>query len=264
MKGNEKSFVRGWLFWVVMFVVVVMVTTVNAVGVVRVKSFAELGNFSTIQVQNLNMAFGDNLLVRVDGVDKVIGLEAGEVYGAGDWHLGLTKSDGTVVGWAKNSLKSWSGYEGWLTGKYNALLGDNGRPSHAFLVYDSLVGLGGEGWQVDTSTGVIGSTQDLLDGDLFFMEGDILFGGVLGDVSKLPPFIANNGGQSAILPKMTVVIGPPEPVEPPSDFNDLAILSENWLMEGCLESTGDCDGADWTGDGKVNFLDFAELARLWK
>ncbi len=46
------------------------------------------------------------------------------------------------------------------------------------------------------------------------------------------------------------------------DWADLACLASNWLDSDC----GTCNGADFNGDGKVNFYDFAsdggELAEI--
>jgi hypothetical protein len=223
----------------------------------RGTSFADAGDFSTSC--NLYMTLGDNLLIRVGGVDMSV-VDAG--YGAGYWNLGLTDDRGYVVGWAKNSSKLVPGRAGRLTGKYSgsALYGlTNGeKPIHAYLVYDST----GNGWDIVDS--VLGSLRDLDDGDLFFDETSILFGpaklrGDLGGIDLLPGYPLSG---PAILPSMTVVIVPePKPV---SDPNDLAILSENWLWPDCKFSNGYCDGADiWHPDGKVDFLDFVELAARW-
>jgi hypothetical protein len=257
MKRSENLVISGWLLGAVVLVMVLaMGTWVEATTM----SFREYGYFSP--AQDLWMANGDNLLIRVDGVDKSI-VDAG--YGAGFWHLGLTNSDGYVVGWAKNSFKSSGGYEGWLGGEYSgsAPLYDKGvlvykglangeKPTHLFLVYDKL----NNGW--GSSGSQLGTPQDLLEGDLFLDEEDILFGPdrLLGDVSLLPMYGAD---VIAILPKMTVVILPLA-----SDFNYLLILCEYWLRDDCSALNNHCGGADdWKPDGKVNFLDFAELASRW-
>jgi hypothetical protein len=250
-RNNEMVFVGGWLLGAV-----VLVMVLGTWAEARMYSFADYGDFSTSR--SLRMAFGDNLLVRVGGVDRSL-LVAG--YLTGSWHLGLTNADGYIVGWAKNSSKAYTGYEGWLTGRYSFVLGDGGRPSHAFLVYDSADSGSTHGW--DIIDGQIGSVQDLLDGDLFFDETDILFGqnelrGDLGGIELLPAYIVASGGASAILPHMVVVTLPQH-----STIEDLLILCDYWL-EDCSSLNDHCDGADnWNSDGKVNFLDFAELASRW-
>jgi len=167
----------------------------------RITSFSEVGDFST--GRNLRMATGDNLLWSL----SPSGTPANSVkpdYSTGYWQLGLVDDRDYVVGWATNSSKSDIGYEGWLTGRYSGSatygLVNGEKPVGAFLVYDST----SNGF--DIIGGVVGSNQDLLDGDLFFTEDDIFFGGVLGDVSKLPGYPLSG---TAILPNMTVVI--PEP-----------------------------------------------------
>ena len=202
---KRENFVIGsWLLGAIVFVMVMFLgTTANAT---RMYNFKDWGDFSF--VQSLCMNDGDNLLVRVDGVDKSL-FDAG--YLTGSWHLGLIDDRNYVVGWAKNSIKSWSGYEGWLTGDYSwsALYGlsDGEKPVHAYLVYDST----DNGW--DLVGGQVGSEQDLLDGDLFFTEEDILFNGVRGGVAQLPPYtkfeMPYPDDMNAYLPNMTVVI--PEP-----------------------------------------------------
>jgi hypothetical protein len=92
---------------------------------------------------------------------------------------------------------------GYYSGSALYGLADGEKPVHAYLVYDST----NNGW--DLINGQVGSATDLSQGDRFFNETNIVFGGVLGDVSKLPAYIANNGGQPAISPEMTGVI--PEP-----------------------------------------------------
>jgi hypothetical protein len=202
---TEKLVLGGWLLGAA---VLVMGTWAEA-GTVRVNSFADsrLGDF-TGDIRNLEMALEDNLLARIGGVDKVLGLDvaSGEVYGEGYWHLGLTGGpEGLVVGWATNSDKGWPGYGGYLAGKYSGSadygLSDGEKPLHAFLVYDST----GNGW--DVLDGQIGSVQDLADGDLFFTEEDILFGPdkISGAVSLLPSYPSFG---TAILPSMTVMVIP--------------------------------------------------------
>jgi hypothetical protein len=43
------------------------------------------------------------------------------------------------------------------------------------------------------------------------------------------------------------------------DWLDLACLVDNWLTFDC----GTCNGADFDGDSKVNFYDFAMMAENW-
>ncbi len=43
------------------------------------------------------------------------------------------------------------------------------------------------------------------------------------------------------------------------DLLDLKCLADNWLNSGC----GTCNGADFDGNNKVNFYDFAIMARNW-
>ncbi|MCX5634000.1 MAG: hypothetical protein NTW93_10070 [Phycisphaerae bacterium] len=40
---------------------------------------------------------------------------------------------------------------------------------------------------------------------------------------------------------------------------DLKCLADNWLNSSC----GTCNGADFSGDNKVNFNDFAIMAENW-
>ena len=47
------------------------------------------------------------------------------------------------------------------------------------------------------------------------------------------------------------------------DFNDMEILSINWLVSNCSESEW-CDGADIDQNGDVNFVDFAFIAGKWE
>lgn len=174
-------------------------TTVLATEI-RVENFRDNWSANFSDAQDFRMNFGDNLLVRVGGVDMSV-VAAG--YGAGSWHLGLTTDDGTVVGWATNSSKGSPGYEGWLTGEYSSLMGYGNRPTHAYLVYDSADTGPTHGW--DIVDGVVGSALDKLEDDLFFDETDISFDGVLGGISALPGYAY----EDRIAPEMTVVI--PEP-----------------------------------------------------
>ncbi|MHC4790197.1 MAG: hypothetical protein ACYS8Y_01965 [Planctomycetota bacterium] len=43
------------------------------------------------------------------------------------------------------------------------------------------------------------------------------------------------------------------------DFNDFANFAEQWRKTGC----GQCDGADFTGDGNVDENDLGEFAENW-
>ena len=43
------------------------------------------------------------------------------------------------------------------------------------------------------------------------------------------------------------------------DLADLECLADNWLGTDC----GTCNGADFSGDSKVNFDDFAIMAENW-
>jgi len=45
-------------------------------------------------------------------------------------------------------------------------------------------------------------------------------------------------------------------------FEDMAYFAGRWLMEDCSD-TGDCDGADLTGDGKVDMGDLVVLGQDW-
>jgi hypothetical protein len=187
---SEHLEVCGWLFGAVTLVMLCFGTTAEAIF--HFNSFSEAGDFSINQ--SLSMSDGDNLLFRVGGIDKSVA-DAG--YGTGSWNLGLLNSDGYVVGWAANLRKGDEGFDGWLTGQYSGDtvcgLADGERPTNAILVYDAL----NDGWEFESP-----------EGDLFFWTNQILFNGVLGDVSALPPYIAANGGMAAILPSITVV---PEP-----------------------------------------------------
>jgi hypothetical protein len=178
-------------------------------------------------VQGLNMV--NSLLIQdIGGLETPV---MDSEYSVGRWNLGLTDDRGYVVGWAKNSSPV-PAQKGWLIGLYSgsALYGlSNGeKPIHAFLVYDST----GNGWDIDTATGVVGSPRDLADGDLFFDEMDILFNGVLGDVSALPGYPLSG---TAILPSMTVVI--PEPtialLSPSNNSTGITpALTLEWYING--------------------------------
>ncbi|MGE5297444.1 MAG: right-handed parallel beta-helix repeat-containing protein, partial [Solirubrobacterales bacterium] len=46
-------------------------------------------------------------------------------------------------------------------------------------------------------------------------------------------------------------------------FRDFAAFANKWLCSGCSETTGWCDGADFTFDSKVDAFDLAFLADCW-
>ncbi|AQQ09830.1 DNA-invertase hin [Sedimentisphaera cyanobacteriorum] len=53
--------------------------------------------------------------------------------------------------------------------------------------------------------------------------------------------------------------------QPPAekvDFDELLTLTEYWLFTGCT-SDQPCTSADWYTDGKINLLDFRQLALSW-
>jgi hypothetical protein len=45
-------------------------------------------------------------------------------------------------------------------------------------------------------------------------------------------------------------------------FEDLDVLAGRWATTDCA-SQNDCDGTDMTGDGRVDFADYARFAQLW-
>jgi hypothetical protein len=47
------------------------------------------------------------------------------------------------------------------------------------------------------------------------------------------------------------------------DFVDLQVLAENWLDDDCNNLNDFCNGADIVINGKVNFVDYAQLALRW-
>ena len=48
-----------------------------------------------------------------------------------------------------------------------------------------------------------------------------------------------------------------------TDVNDLRVFASKWLRQDCSLSNGDCGGADFSEDGKVDFYDFAIFANWW-
>ena len=150
--------------------------------------------------QTIQMADGDNLLIDFgDGPLSIA--QAG--YLTGKWHLGLVDDEGYIIGWAWNGARDDDGWEGWFAGAYSYELGEGNRPSGAYLVYDAL----DNGFHIEADTGLIGLAQDVLEGDLFFTEQDILFNGILGDIAQFSPY-----GPNSTIPSMTLLINPDNPV----------------------------------------------------
>lgn len=177
-------------------------------GATLVESFSEVMALdSPPVVQTLRMdtdfiTYADTLKVHVEDSDLPI-IDAG--YGGGYFHLGLLDSEGYTVGWASNDndlANQEPSVSGFLQGKYSSVLGYMNKPANVILVYDAL----DNGWHIDS--GVVGSAQDLAEGDLFFWTNDMLFDGVRGDVMAFDPYgIAND---YARIP--SIVLSPiPEP-----------------------------------------------------
>jgi len=83
---------------------------------------------------------------------------------------------------------------------------------------------------------------------------------VYGDMNELP--IYPSSGSEVYLPEMEVDSRPTR--SGPSNMNDLADLSENWLCQDCHPyDNNDCNGADWNLNGVVDFVDFSHMAQGW-
>jgi hypothetical protein len=193
--------VAVWLFLSVFFVPMAEATLGDITG--------HMDNFQDSMildeppvVQTLSMNDGDNIMILDSGSPISISVAG---YDEGYWHLGLLNSSGDVIGWAKNSIKEYDGYEGWLLGEYSSLLGANTRPTDAVLVYDKL----DNGWYItDDGDGgnAVGSNLDLAEGDLFFWTDEIYFDGTPGNMNAFSPY---GTIPYARIPEMVVVI--PEP-----------------------------------------------------
>ena len=196
---REEAVLCGGLFVcvVVLAGLLFFATTANA-DLYGVHSFSELvtSNLEVHSYINYDTQVLDNLMIKnLDGSESIV---------SGKWSMGFVAGT-DLIGYADNAYPDFPGAGGWLAGGYNSLLGSNNHPTGLFLAYDST----GNGW--DIIGGVLGSEQDLIDGDLFFTEDDILFGplGLQGDlgIGLLPAYSAI--GEVGILPHMVVVI--PEP-----------------------------------------------------
>lgn len=156
--------------------------------------------------QSIRMSTGDNLMIRdpLTGLDSVVSTD-------GYWNMGFLSDDTGMIGWAKNSWKQYSGYEGQMRGNYYADLGVGNAPDEVYLVHDQ----NGDGIGVfDDSSGILTFGDDDVFYAYDFLGGiwdaspNILFGPdeVRGDLSYLPEYT----GTSAILvlPSMTISVIP--------------------------------------------------------
>lgn len=183
----------------IVYILLVVLFVGGTANALLVTSFSEIMALDdTMTVQSLSMVDGDNIMVQqLDGTFSSV-VDAG--YGDGFFHLGLLNADGFIIGWAKNSVKQYAGYEGCLAGQYSSVLGAHNRPTNAVLVYDAL----NDGWHVEG--GIVGTVADVLAGDRFWWTDELLFNGILGDVSQFPPY----GTLGANFPSIAIAI--PEPV----------------------------------------------------
>ncbi|HML74834.1 MAG TPA: hypothetical protein PKB02_10100 [Anaerohalosphaeraceae bacterium] len=190
------------------------------------------------------------------------------------WDFGLYKAgNGAAIGYGNNNnnlSNRYSGYEGFMTGKLNAIIGEGEYANYVFFVHDA----NGDGiGTYDTATGILDIPGS--DGKAY-TEMDILFGPkqLRGDVRNLPPV----GPSSPLyLPKMVVSekqigdatyyegirdgkIGSDGNWTQYSDLEDLATMAENWMISNASPQNLWVNGADWNTDGKVDFADYALLA----
>ena len=152
--------------------------------------------------------------------------------------------------WHRKDRVDYVCYEGWIRGKYTNWLDldSDKKPNYLYIVKDpNRDGIG----TFDTSNGHWNLGED----DKLYYNWDVLLGddNVRDDVSKLPAW--EDPGTTLYLPEMVM--------KSFSNLEDLIIMSDNWLMEGCSSGSGSCNGADWNRDGEVNLKDFARLANKW-
>ena len=200
--------------------VIVLIGMAGFAEAAVVNSFEQMGDFSGLNglLQNLRMdtdwtTYAVNLRVEISGIEMSLA-EAG--LDTGTWHLGLKNEHGYIAGFANNSndlANTEPSARGFLQGKYSgsATLGIDGnpvgfasgqKPFGAYLVYDAL----DNGW--DIADGVLGSIEDINQGDIFFDESMIRFDGVLSDLSAFDAFDIDD---HARIPEITAVIVP-EPI----------------------------------------------------
>ncbi len=183
-------------------VLFVLFADISSAGeLIVMTNFRDDLNIGTGPHQTLSMDDGVNLMVDIGGVSLGI-VEAG--YNSGDWHLGFFDEDGYIIGYARNVWKDEPGYEGWMNGEYSSLLGIGNTPANACLIYDST----GNGWHYDTETTLLGTAQDILEGDLFFWTDELKFDGVLGGINLMGPYTAT--AATAIIPQITAIMPEPE------------------------------------------------------
>lgn len=225
------------------------------------------GTFSTVEnFIEFQYPFGyDNLMIRdPNGVASTVskdGALEGGLWVGDVWRIGFIKYDGgnmLVGGYANNNNNNSNSSPGilggWCSGIYtDAVLGD-GIADDVLIIHDKLgngIGdvVGGE-WYQDLE----GAGGD----NVHYWTKDIEFNGIQGDISQLGTF----NGDTKILPQMTIDARPPRTGS--AGMNELADLAYHWLASDCSpELNGDCDGADWNYDGKVNLVDFSYMAQGW-
>lgn len=190
------------------------------------------------------------------------------------WDFGLYMAgNGSTIGYGNNNngtSNRYPGYEGFMSGKLSATIGEGNRPDYIFMVHDVL----GDGiGNYDTSTGVLNIPGS--DGEVY-TEMDILWGpnqlrGNITDFSGLDLYATN------YLPKMVVSqkqpgdatyyngvrdgkIGSDGNWTSYSDLEDMVTMTENWLRTDCSPQNFWGNGADWNTDGKVDMADYALMA----
>ncbi len=83
------------------------------------------------------------------------------------------------------------------------------------------------------------------------MDGDYAIAGSYGDDNRGSAFVYNHVCPTADLDDDCCV-----------DYYDLDIFTDFWLETGC--DVMDCNGADYNGNGDVNFVDYVTLASQWQ
>ena len=254
LKGGVKAVRKAAVIGAVSLGIGAALLGGEAKGATEIYSFDDLipgvGNGSG----SVRMDYGDNLMVRDPNteMESVAGMD-GSV-----WRMGLVKyvPEGMIIGGFANNdkgINTFPGYEGFMGGLvYNANFPDGSRVEDVMIAHDP----DGGRMALLYANGALVFDENI---SLYFTE-DIEFNGFQGDLNQLPTITYGN---TSILPHM--VVNPatgPVLREGPYDMNDLADLSSYWLS-GCDEGNNYCEGLDFSGDGTVNFKDFAYVANDW-
>lgn len=206
--------------------------------------------------KSVKMEYGDNLMERdPNGIAEVV-----EKNGTNVWRMGFVKyvEGGMIFGGYANNDNNYSnkylGYEGWCKGRfYDPVFAEGDSADDVLIIHDQLGdGIGSVG----------GGVWTLGLDDVMYWTEDIEFNGVQGDIGQLEPFSYTSG--TKILPQMTInTFAGPVLREGPYGVNDLVYFAAYWLS-GCEEGNSYCDGLDFNGDGKIDFGDFAHMAKEWE